>query len=65
MGWHVLGGFQTTDPSDASGTNIVNIKFGARATWANGTSIYGGYGRELTDADWYDDIVRFEYRLSF
>ena len=65
VGWRVLNGYQTTTPSEAGGTNIVNIKFGARATWANGTSIYGGYGKALTDADWYDDILRFEYRWSF
>jgi hypothetical protein len=65
VGWHVLKGYQTTDPSDASGTNIVNLKLGARATLGDGSSIYGGYGFALTDADWYDDIVRFEYRLSF
>ena len=65
VGWHVLSGYQTTSPADASGTDIVNVKFGARATWANGASIYGGYGRALTDSDWYDDILRFEYRMSF
>ena len=65
VGWHVLGGFQTTAVSDASGTDIVNLKFGARTTWTNGGSIYAGYGRALTDADWYEDIFRFEYRLSF
>ena len=65
VGWHVLSGFQTSDAADASGTNIVNLKFGARASWGNGSSIYGGYGRALTDADWYNDIFRFEYRLSF
>jgi hypothetical protein len=65
VGWHVLGGFQTTATSDASGTDIVNLKFGARATWTNGGSIYAGYGRALTDATWYEDIFRFEYRLSF
>ena len=65
VGWRVLNGYQTADPADASGTNILNVKFGARATWANGSSIYGGYGLSLTDEDWYNDILRFEYRLSF
>jgi hypothetical protein len=65
VGWHVLSGYQTAASADASGINIVNVKFGARATWENGTSIYGGYGRKLTDAVWYNDIFRFEYRLSF
>lgn len=65
VGWRVLSGYQTASSADASGTNIVNLKFGARASWGNGSSIYGGYGRALTDADWYNDLFRFEYRLSF
>jgi hypothetical protein len=65
VGWHVLSGFQTADPADASGTNIVNLKFGARAAWGGGNSIYAGYGRALTEADWYNDILRVEYRLTF
>jgi hypothetical protein len=67
VGWRVLGGYQTNggNPSEADGTNIVNLKFGARANWVNGSSIYAGYGLALTDEDWYNDIFRFEYRLSF
>jgi hypothetical protein len=64
VGWHVLGGFQTP-PQDASGTNIVNLKFGARALWDSRHSFYVGYGHALTTATWYDDIVRFEYRFAF
>jgi hypothetical protein len=67
VGWHVLGGQQqaagTLGPAD--GTNIVNLKFGARATIDNGSSFYVGYGRALTNAVWYSDIVRLEYRYSF
>ncbi len=65
VGWRVLSGFQTADPGDASGINIVNLKFGARAAWGRGNSVYAGYGRALTEADWYNDIVRVEYRFSF
>ena len=65
VGWHVLSGFQTGTPASADGINVVNLKFGARASWSNGSSVYGGYGRALTDAVWYEDIFRFEYRLSF
>lgn len=65
VGWHVLSGYQTAVPRDASGTNIVNVKFGARTSWARGGSIYAGYGRALTEADWYTDIFRFEYRFAF
>ena len=67
VGWHVLGGLQQNGGAlgPAEGTNIVNLKFGARTTFDNGSSIYVGYGRALTDAVWYSDIVRFEYRYSF
>jgi hypothetical protein len=64
VGWHVLSGFQTADPADAGGTNIVNVKFGARVAWGS-NSIYAGYGRALTEADWYNDILRIEYRATF
>jgi hypothetical protein len=68
VGWHVIGGFQTcvtcTDP-EAGGTNIVNIKFGARAMVNGRHSIYGGYGLHLTDDVWYEKMFRFEYRLGF
>jgi hypothetical protein len=67
VGWHVLGGLETVAgaPQDATGTNIVNMKFGGRFTIDNRTSIYIGYGRALTDADWYRDIFRVEYRFVF
>jgi hypothetical protein len=64
VGWSVLSG-QQTPPSDASGTNIVNLKIGARTSWDRRGSIYAGYGRALTTSRWYEDIVRVEYRYSF
>lgn len=67
VGWHVLGGLQqaagTLGPAD--GTNIVNLKFGARTTFDEVSSFYIGYGHALTDDVWYKDIIRFEYRRSF
>jgi hypothetical protein len=70
VGWYVLGGLQTqppgsSDPADASGTNIVNLKIGARTSWDRRGSIYAGYGRALTTSHWYEDIVRIEYRYAF
>jgi hypothetical protein len=66
VGWHVLGGFQTGgDNADASGSNIVNLKLGGRVAFAKGSSFYIGYGKALTDAVWYEDILRVEYRLTF
>jgi hypothetical protein len=65
VGWHILGGFETGTPSDATGLNIVNLKIGARTSVGNHSSFYAGYGHALTNHDWYDNIVRFEYRYSF
>jgi len=67
VSWHVLGGLQqiTGTPTPADGTNIFNIKIGARTTIDNRSSIYVGYGHGLTNAVWYSDIVRVEYRYSF
>jgi hypothetical protein len=65
VGWRVLGGFQTSDFSDASGTNIVNLKIGGRLTLRDQSSLYVGFGHALTDAVWYEDILRLEYRYSF
>jgi len=71
VGWRVLGGFQTVwiaanrIGDDVSGTNIVNLKMGARAVIGGRNSIYAGYGRALTSAVWYQDLVRVEYRFAF
>jgi hypothetical protein len=71
IGWRVLAGLQTTGSpdvvpnDDATGTNIVNIKIGGRVTFSPRASFYAGWGHALTTADWYDDILRFEYRFSF
>ncbi len=67
VGWRVIGGFQTCvtcDSPEAGGTNIVNLKFGARAMVNGRHSIYGGFGWGLTDAVWYDKLFRLEYRLG-
>jgi len=70
VGWHVLGGLQQPGPPAgqvvaAEGTNIVNLKFGARTTFNDVSSFYIGYGHALTDDVWYNNIIRFEYRYSF
>lgn len=67
VGWHVLGGLQQVGPQQlvADGTNIVNLKLGARTMFDEVSSFYVGYGVALTDAKWYNDIIRFEYRYSF
>ncbi len=65
VGWNVTGGLQTGTPSSASGINIVNLKIGARMGFGVHSSLYVGYGKALTSADWYNQIVRVEYRYSF
>jgi hypothetical protein len=65
VGWRVLGGFQASDFADVTGTNIVNLKIGGRITMRDQSSIYVGFGRAVTDAAWYQDILRVEYRYSF
>lgn len=68
VGWRVLSGFQTTPTvaaHPANGINILDFKVGARVTVDGTHSVYAGFGHALTDATWYDDIVRIEYRFSF
>jgi hypothetical protein len=62
----VLGGLLVVPPvSPADGTNIVNLKVGARAIFDDSSSIYVGWGHALTDQLWYKNIIRVEYRYSF
>jgi hypothetical protein len=73
VGWSVLGGLETrpvpANPpaiiEEADGIKIVNLKIGARTMFGAHSSLYVGYGRALTFADWYRDLVRVEYRYSF
>jgi hypothetical protein len=76
FGWHVLSGFQTqpggplpaADPgaaTDASGMNIVNLKFGLRMLFGFHNSIYVGFGQTVTHNYWYKHLVRLEYRYTF
>ncbi|MBV9155203.1 MAG: hypothetical protein JO097_03015 [Acidobacteriaceae bacterium] len=64
VGWSVLSGF-ATGPGPASGTNIVNAKLGVRFSIHNHNSIYVGFGHALTNAHWYEEILRLEYRYAF
>ena len=50
---------------DAAGDTIVNAKVGARVGFGERSDIYVGYGRALTGAVWYKDLIRAEYRISF
>ena len=72
FGWRVLGGLETVETpagapavADASGTNIVNLKIGARTSFGRRNSVYVGFGQAVTHSVWYEHIVRLEYRYSF
>ena len=71
LGWTCLSGkeftgLETPIPTvvDAAGITIVNAKVGVRVETEH-QSVYVGYGHALTDAVWYRDILRVEYRLKF
>ena len=66
--WRVIGGYQTTAENEgvsAGGTNILNMKWGARMSFGSHSTAYVGFGTSLTSATWYRNILRIEYRYSF
>jgi hypothetical protein len=76
VGWRVLGGLQTNcvpsvlncgeqEGASVDGTNIVNLKVGARTSIGSHNSFYVGFGHVVTHSRWYQEIVRAEYRYSF
>ncbi|HEY6138005.1 MAG TPA: hypothetical protein VI670_09610 [Thermoanaerobaculia bacterium] len=67
VGWYVVSGSQYSPPhpNDASGTNIVNVKAGARLIVNEHSSFYVGFGQALTRQVWYEQLARVEYRYSF
>lgn len=67
VGWSILGGIMTdaTTGPESARANILNLKVGARVAFNNRDSVYLGYGYSLTKQDWYQDIVRLEYRHTF
>jgi hypothetical protein len=76
VGWTVLDGKELTDlgPVSAAGDTIVNAKIGVRIGFGGATpgtpyptrsDLYIGYGRALTGAVWYKDLLRVEYRFFF
>jgi len=74
VGWRGMGGFETIQPNamvdfqqavSADGTNIVNLKIGARTSIGRRNSFYVGFGQAVTHSVWYEHIARAEYRYSF
>jgi hypothetical protein len=64
FGWHVVDGFSTAEGGAISGVDIVNLKIGGRVAFG-ANSIYAGWGKALTEATWYDQVFRIEYRYGF
>ena len=67
VGWHVVSGFQTDCDwetalcnYDATGVNILNLKFGGRFTIRARHSVYVGSGWGLTDDIWYSSVLRLD-----
>ena len=75
VGWTVTGGYGTGSIDgtvatlfieDAGGTNVMNLKIGARmGSVGSQGSVYAGWGTALTNSVWYSDIIRLEYRYVF
>ncbi|MEO8052507.1 MAG: hypothetical protein ABI833_19015 [Acidobacteriota bacterium] len=67
VGWNIRGGYvtQPTGPVAGSGTNIGNAKLGARIVLGGHSSLYFGFGRQLTHIGWYRDFLRMEYARAF
>lgn len=76
VGWTVLSGKEANDfgAVSAVGDTIVNAKFGLRigfgevkpgTPYPTRSDLYVGYGRAVTGAVWYKDLLRLEYRLFF
>lgn len=74
VGWTLLDGISSSSTDGTLGTaviekvdgeSIVNMKAGMRFSDTALGSIYAGYGVALTSEAWYNDIVRFEYRVGF
>jgi hypothetical protein len=68
VGWTVLSGKEFAPDigtKDAAGDTIVNGKFGLRIDYGDHHSFAVSYGRALTGAVWYKDIIRVEYRYIF
>jgi hypothetical protein len=72
VGWTVLDGKEAislpggaVEVKSASRDTIVNLKLGCRFGISRVSDLYVGYGRALTGSNWYEDIVRIEWRLLF
>ena len=65
VGWYVVDGyvFAPGEPIEADNASILNLKLGARIGGRGPGSVYLGYGHALSHEDWYDGVLRFEYRL--
>jgi hypothetical protein len=72
VGWSVLSGRESRLSAagivrvlDSGGTNVVNLKLGARIDLGEQAGLFVGYGRAVTGERWYRDIVRVEFRWLY
>jgi hypothetical protein len=72
IGWSVLDGRESRlQPNgmvvvrDSDGTNVVNVKIGARLDIGDRAGFYAGYGRTVTGDRWYRDVLRIEFRWLY
>lgn len=73
VGWYIFDGLESVSTDGTASTfmvkeasgSIVNLKLGARIRFGEKDSIYVGVGHALTQKDWYENVVRVEYRRAF
>jgi hypothetical protein len=77
VSWTVLSGRESTRNDtaiiEAAGQDIVNAKFGVRVGFGrllpgstmSRADFYAGYGRALTGDWWYQQMMRFEFRVRY
>ncbi|MCA9129537.1 MAG: hypothetical protein KDB22_20765 [Planctomycetales bacterium] len=74
VGWTILDGLSSSSTDGTLGTlllekvdgdTIINLKAGARISDSSLGSLYAGWGTALSKEEWYDNILRVEYRYGF
>lgn len=75
VGWHVFSGLKSTSDGDrvsALNDHILNLKLGLRLGRKNcvhelqsPSTLFVGYGCVLSQDNWYNEIMRFEFRQAF
>jgi hypothetical protein len=67
VGWSVLDGLKSLNSNtvvSADGDTIINAKLGIRMGYSD-RQLYAGFGQALTSQNWYEQVLRLEYRVLF